>query len=102
MPLGKLSRKQIESAFSVLKEIQDVRLAFPEIEVAILDTKVIATRKYFFSQLIDNDGTQTQFLDKSNQFYTLIPHDFGLKKPPLVDTREAVKVYDLPHNKTNY
>ena len=43
-------------------------------------------------QLIDNDGTPTQFLDASNRFYTLIPHDFGMKKPPMLDTKEIISV----------
>jgi len=43
-------------------------------------------------QLIENNGTPTQFLDASNRFYTLIPHDFGMKKPPLLDTADAIRV----------
>lgn len=65
MPLGKLSKKQIQDAYKVLTEL---------------------------TQLIENKGTPTQFLDASNRFYTLIPHDFGMKKPPLLDTAEVVKV----------
>ncbi|KAK3578700.1 hypothetical protein CHS0354_008557 [Potamilus streckersoni] len=64
MPLGKLSKKQIESAYKVLSELQE------------LNTK---------------GGTQTQILDASNRFYTLIPHDFGMKKPPLLDTSDIIK-----------
>ncbi|KAK6179956.1 hypothetical protein SNE40_012199 [Patella caerulea] len=65
MPLGILSRSQIETAYSVLAE---------------LDT------------LIDTKGSQNKFLDASNRFYTLIPHDFGMKKPPLLDTPEIIKL----------
>ena len=65
MPLGKLSKKQIQDAYKILTEL---------------------------TQLIDSKGTPTQFLDASNRFYTLIPHDFGMKKPPLLDTAEVVKV----------
>ena len=43
-------------------------------------------------QLVENKGTATQFLDGSNRFYTLIPHDFGMKKPPMLDTKEIIKV----------
>jgi len=42
--------------------------------------------------LIEKGGTATQFLDASNRFYTLIPHDFGMKKPPILDTADAIKV----------
>ena len=30
-------------------------------------------------------------MDASNRFYTLIPHDFGMKKPPLLDNEEVIK-----------
>ncbi|KAK2177762.1 hypothetical protein NP493_581g01048 [Ridgeia piscesae] len=63
MPLGKLSKKQIESAYKVLSELQ---------------------------QLIEKEGTPTQLLDASNRFYTLIPHDFGMKKPPLLDNIDTI------------
>ncbi|KAI0222771.1 Poly [ADP-ribose] polymerase 1 [Lamellibrachia satsuma] len=65
MPLGKLSKKQIESAYKVLSELQ---------------------------QLIEKGGTPTQFLDASNRFYTLIPHDFGMKKPPVLSSTETIKM----------
>ncbi|KAK6179955.1 hypothetical protein SNE40_012198 [Patella caerulea] len=65
MPLGKLSRRQIQSAYSVLTEL---------------------------NTLIDTKGSQNKFLDASNRFYTLIPHDFGMKKPPLLDTPEIIKM----------
>ncbi|XP_064621580.1 poly [ADP-ribose] polymerase 1-like [Lineus longissimus] len=64
MPLGKLSKNQMEKAYKVLTELNN---------------------------LVDSGGTTTQFLDASNRFYTLIPHDFGMKKPPLLDTKEVIK-----------
>ncbi|XP_060074355.1 poly [ADP-ribose] polymerase 1-like [Ylistrum balloti] len=64
MPLGKLSKRQIESAYTVLTEL---------------------------TELIGKGGTQTQFLDATNRFYTLVPHDFGMKKPPLINTIEIIK-----------
>ena len=65
MPLGKLSKKQIESAYKVLTE------ALSEIQ---------------------GDRNSTKLLDASNRFYTLIPHDFGLQSPPLLDHEEIIKV----------
>jgi len=41
-------------------------------------------------QLVEDKGTATQILDASNRFYTLIPHDFGMKKPPMLDTKEII------------
>lgn len=64
MPLGKLSKKQVEKAYAVLTELQ---------------------------QIIDGDKNPNKLLDASNRFYTLIPHDFGMKKPPLLDSEAAIK-----------
>ncbi|XP_060555294.1 poly [ADP-ribose] polymerase 1-like [Ruditapes philippinarum] len=64
MPLGKLSKKQIQTAYSVLTELLN---------------------------LTEKGGSATQILDASNRFYTLIPHDFGMKKPPMLDTKEIIK-----------
>ena len=64
MPLGKLSKRQMESAFTVL-------------------TTLLAE--------IKGARDPSRILDGSNQFYTLIPHDFGMKKPPLLDSEDAIK-----------
>uniref|UniRef100_A0A183FRW2 Poly [ADP-ribose] polymerase n=1 Tax=Heligmosomoides polygyrus TaxID=6339 RepID=A0A183FRW2_HELPZ len=60
MPLGKLSKRQITSAFSVLSELQAKE--HPD-----------------------------KILDATNRFYTLIPHNFGFDKPPLLNSREIIK-----------
>ena len=65
MPLGKLSRRQIESAYSVLSELQ----------------REIAGNK-----------SQSKILDCTNRFYTLVPHDFGMMKPPPLDSEEVIKI----------
>ena len=64
MPLGKLSRRQMQEAYSVLSELQ----------------REISTTK-----------NPAKILDASTRFYTLIPHDFGMKKPPLLDSDEVIK-----------
>lgn len=63
MPLGKLSQKQIQSAYKVLTEV---------------------------SALIQKGGSNPQFIDCTNRFYTLIPHNFGIESPPLLDTIDQV------------
>ena len=64
MPLGKLSKRQILSAYSVLNELQSE---------------------------ITGSNSPARILDGSNRFYTLIPHDFGMAKPPLLKTEEMIK-----------
>ena len=73
MPLGKLSRKQIESAYTILSEVQNL-------------IKTDDKSEYFQSSI------NTKLLDASNRFFTLIPHDFGLNKPPLLKNPEYIKV----------
>lgn len=63
MPLGKLSQKQLTEALKVLQKLSD---------------------------LIKNGGTSSEFIGYSNQFYTLIPHDFGVERPPVIDTIEMI------------
>ena len=55
----------------------------------VLDMNV--STKYAL-QLIEKGGTETKFLDCTNRFYTLVPHDFGLKKPPLLNSADVIKV----------
>ncbi|XP_060128952.1 poly [ADP-ribose] polymerase 1 [Zootoca vivipara] len=64
MPLGKLSKRQIQSAYTILNEVH---------------------------QAVSDGGTDSQILDLSNRFYTLIPHDFGMKKPPLLNNLDYIK-----------
>ena len=43
-------------------------------------------------EMIKNEnGTETKFLDASNRFFTLIPHDFGMKTPPILNDPDIVK-----------
>ncbi|KAM4693883.1 poly [ADP-ribose] polymerase 1 [Discoglossus pictus] len=64
MPLGKLSKRQIQSAYALLNDVQ---------------------------QAVSDGGGEARLLDLSNRFYTLIPHDFGMKKPPLLDNEEYIQ-----------
>ncbi|KAK5852963.1 hypothetical protein PBY51_006793 [Eleginops maclovinus] len=64
MPLGKLSKRQIQSAYSLLTDVQ---------------------------QAVTNSWSESHILDLSNRFYTLIPHDFGMKKPPLLSSLEYIQ-----------
>uniref|UniRef100_A0A8D0ALX0 Poly [ADP-ribose] polymerase n=1 Tax=Sander lucioperca TaxID=283035 RepID=A0A8D0ALX0_SANLU len=64
MPLGKLSKRQIQSAYALLTEVQ---------------------------QAVSESVSEAHILDLSNRFYTLIPHDFGMKKPPLLSSLDYVQ-----------
>ncbi len=64
-PLGKLSWRQIESAYSVLSELQ---------------REIVGTQN------------PSKILDCTNRFYTLVPHDFGMTKPPPLNSEEVIKI----------
>ena len=64
MPLGKLSKRHIQSAYSVLTELQAE---------------------------VSGGKNHTRIVDASNRFYTLIPHDFGMRKPPMLDDEEIIR-----------
>lgn len=59
VPLGKVSYSQIRSAEGTLREL---------------------------SELIKTNGTNDQFIQASNRFYTLIPHAFGFYRPVVINT----------------
>ncbi|XP_069975958.1 poly [ADP-ribose] polymerase 1-like [Penaeus vannamei] len=81
MPLGKLSKKQIENAYKVLSEA----------------LKLISDKQDTKDDDSDSASSsaqariKAQLLDCSNRFFTLIPHDFGMKKPPILDDLELIK-----------
>lgn len=81
MPLGKLSKKQIERAYRVLSEALD-----------LLGKMEKPSENEDGASSSTNAAINARLLDCSNRFYTLIPHDFGMKKPPLLNDLELIKV----------
>lgn len=65
MPLGKLSKAQIQAGYQILTEAL----------AAITDAPSDAA---------------TLVLDATNRFFTIVPHDFGLQNPPLLDSKEII------------
>lgn len=63
MPLGKLSSKQIRGAMGVLKEI---------------------------GALVVDGAPPVKFVEASNRFYTMIPHDFGVQRAPIIDSNDLI------------
>ncbi|XP_023231702.1 poly [ADP-ribose] polymerase 2-like isoform X3 [Centruroides sculpturatus] len=59
-PLGKLTKEQISSGFLALKRIE-----------SCINNNIV-------------DGSE--LVEACNDFYTKIPHDFGMKRPPLIKT----------------
>lgn len=62
MPLGKISKEQIKNAYGALQKIEaELKKKKPNVEAA------------------------------TSEFYTLIPHDFGFRRPPLINTVAMLK-----------
>lgn len=71
MPLGKISSEQIGNAMKVLRNIE----------------KLVRNNK---------DSASKQIVDATNKFYSLIPHNFGVRRPPLLNTKETIdKNYEM-------
>lgn len=68
MPLGKLSKSQIVKGFEVLDDIKRT-----------LDVKTI------------NSTVQKNLEQLSSKFYTVIPHDFGRQRPPVINSQELLR-----------
>jgi poly [ADP-ribose] polymerase len=66
MPLGSLSKEQIKKGYSVLKQISE-----------ILDS--------------GKSNHHTALRDLSSEFYTLIPHVFGMSVPPVIRDKVMLK-----------
>lgn len=71
LPLGKLSKTQVSEGYKVLEQIE--------------------------KELKKKKPKQVVIKDKSNQFYTHIPHDFGedARPPPIGTLAEVKEKYDL-------
>ncbi|KAF6773038.1 hypothetical protein AHF37_07707 [Paragonimus kellicotti] len=70
MPLGKLSKRQLHEAYAILGNLSKLMDRATKTKAAL---------------------DQTVLLSESTRFFTLIPHDFGMRAPPLLSTRKAIK-----------
>jgi len=65
MPLGKLKKSHVQKGYEVLKKIE----------------KLLGTVPINRNKLVELAST----------FYSLIPHDFGMQRPPLIDSTKKIK-----------
>ncbi|KAG9277107.1 poly ADP-ribose polymerase 3 [Astyanax mexicanus] len=63
MPLGKLSKQQIAKGFEALEEIEEA---------------------------IKNKSRESTLSELSSKFFTIIPHNFGRNRPPVINTDEII------------
>uniref|UniRef100_A0A915LM35 Poly [ADP-ribose] polymerase n=1 Tax=Meloidogyne javanica TaxID=6303 RepID=A0A915LM35_MELJA len=65
MPLGKITKEQIKSGYEALTQIEQF--------------------------IANNDLESVAFKQSMNEYYTRIPHCFGMRTPPMIRTIEALK-----------
>jgi len=70
MPLGNLSCEQLQKAYATLNNLSSI--------INSNDDKV----------------KKEKCIEITNKFYTLIPHDFGMKTPQLINSKEILNVQD--------
>ncbi|XP_078517282.1 protein mono-ADP-ribosyltransferase PARP3 isoform X2 [Lissotriton helveticus] len=64
MPLGKLSKQQIAKGFEALEEIE---------------------------RSLQSNASQKNLEELSSRFYTIVPHNFGRMRPPIINTAEVIQ-----------
>ncbi|RXG67232.1 Poly [ADP-ribose] polymerase 1, partial [Armadillidium vulgare] len=88
MPLGKLNRKQIEDSFNILSEAMEWTEKLNKKE----EREKTKARS---SANVEIVTIKNHILDCSNRFYTLIPHNFGFKSPPLLDNENTLSLNEI-------
>lgn len=73
LPLGKLSKRTLSQGFAALKDLGEVVV-----------NPALAQSKY-------EKPLQEALNDLTSKYYTVIPHDFGRMRPPMIDSEEALK-----------
>ena len=73
LPLGKLSKRTMERGFEILKDLGE-----------LLTDPSVADDKHNMTWL-------EAIAACSNAFYTVIPHDFGRNRPPVISSDEKLK-----------
>jgi predicted DNA-binding WGR domain protein len=80
LPLGKISKSQIEKAYSILKKIK--------LWVEVDKTNIIA------AGILDPDKfIEKELIELSSSFWTLIPFSCGRNRPPIIQSSEQLKKY---------
>ncbi|CAL8088471.1 unnamed protein product [Calicophoron daubneyi] len=95
-PLGKLTKEQIKAGYIALNRITDC-IAALSAESTHTKTEEQSSKtksgrpKRSSSSAGEKKNWQNLLLLACNEFYTRIPHDFGMRVPPLLRTMDEVK-----------
>ena len=88
MPLGKLSKTTLREGLAVLSEIADL---FPTTATGSTGASANASRASAASAAKSASAVRAELTRLSSRFYTLIPHVFGMKQPPVIDSPQMLR-----------
>ncbi|KAF0709232.1 Aste57867_6036 [Aphanomyces stellatus] len=103
MPLGKLSKQQLAKGYGILDDISETLGKLSELQNKKEEPQEPApsgnTTRARRSTRIKTTSTNKTAIAKckallkeySSDFYTLVPHDFGMHLPPVIDTMSELK-----------
>lgn len=90
-PLGKLTKAQIEKGDAVLDRVQALLRAKDDPEAQVTGEAPSSSDTQSDANLrLAQAGAKAQFAALSAEFYTMIPHNFGIKKPPVINNQEIL------------
>eukprot|EP01084_Bolivina_argentea_P299138 515620_1 len=99
LPLGKVDKSIITQAYQILKDIESeinkgIQSSSEEEEESDDDKKKKRQSKRRKKKTLSSKSKRTVYsegiTDLSSAYYTLIPHEFGFKKPPLIDSEQRL------------
>ncbi|OQR93407.1 poly ADP-ribose polymerase [Achlya hypogyna] len=102
MPLGKLSKQQIAKGYGILDQISETLREIESLqgtnEEDVPDTERTARRRSGRKKALPSKvktqvaKAKAQLKTLSSAFYTLVPHDFGMNLPPVIDSVWEIKL----------
>ncbi|KAL3315024.1 Poly [ADP-ribose] polymerase 2 [Cichlidogyrus casuarinus] len=84
-PLGKLSKKQLQLGYESLKNISNLITEMDSNKKSKSGKKRVTENKTVSA------ATMKMLQEACSEFYTRIPHNFGMKLPPVIQTPQEVK-----------
>ncbi|TGZ69293.1 hypothetical protein CRM22_003812 [Opisthorchis felineus] len=90
-PLGKLTKDQVKAGYTALKKIADCIASLNTSASSTASDTSVKKSKRSKTNASERKNLEHALLTACNEFYTRIPHDFGMRVPPLLRTMDEVK-----------
>uniref|UniRef100_A0A2K6QZB1 Poly [ADP-ribose] polymerase n=1 Tax=Rhinopithecus roxellana TaxID=61622 RepID=A0A2K6QZB1_RHIRO len=84
--------KPVQDLIKMIFDVESMKKAMVGYEIDLqMPLGKLSQRQIQVQQAVSQGSSDSQILDLSNRFYILIPHDFGMKKPPLLNNADSVQ-----------